>query len=153
MAAIVLIAALLGGARSYKILRQAWKGEAPAATGVDGRRLADIPLPLGLMQAKELHGRKEALFIDARDGATYAEGHIAGARSLPLGELDARLPRLIADVPPTTLLVIYCNGYGCHDSRDLGAGLLRAGYRQVYVFEGGYPEWREAGYPVGRGKP
>ncbi len=49
-------------------------------------------------------------------------------------------------------LVVYCSGYDCHDSRDLATRLLAAGYRTVYVFEGGYPEWRDAGYPTREGK-
>ena len=67
---------------------------------------------------------------------------------MPLGEFEALLPSFIAKVPPRSILVIYCNGYDCHDSRELGAKLLRAGYRTVYVFEGGYPEWKDAGYPT-----
>ena len=148
MAVILVTAALLGVAWNHKLLYQAWTGQAPTATRESGQPQADIALPLGLMQVKELYDRNEALFVDARDAVTYAAAHITGARSLPLGEIDARLPRFIAEVPPTVTLVTYCNGYDCHDSRELGARLLRAGYRTVYVFEGGYPEWRDAGYPT-----
>jgi rhodanese-related sulfurtransferase len=49
-------------------------------------------------------------------------------------------------------LVIYCNGYGCPDSFDLGLRLIEAGYRDVRVFEGGLPEWRDAGLPVIEGE-
>jgi rhodanese-related sulfurtransferase len=152
MTAILLTAAMLGVAWNQKLLRQAWTGQAPAGTRESAQPRADIPLPLGLMQVKELFDQKAARFVDARDAKTYASGHIAGARSLPLGEIDARLPRFIADVPPAATLVVYCNGYDCHDSRELGVKLLRAGYRSVYVFDGGYPEWRDAGYPAEGGK-
>ena len=72
----------------------------------------------------------------------------AGRRGRDGGEADGRLAEFARRYPPTTLLVVYCNGYDCHDSRDLGAKLMKAGYRSVYVFEGGYPEWRDAGYPT-----
>jgi 3-mercaptopyruvate sulfurtransferase SseA len=36
---------------------------------------------------------------------------------------------------------------------DLGSRLLEAGYRKVFVFLGGYPEWRDAGYPIAEGTP
>ena len=148
MAVIVVTAALLGIAWNHKLLYQAWMGQTPTGTRENEQPKLDIALPLGLMQVKELYDRKEALFVDARDAGAYASGHIAGARSFPLGESDARLPRFITEVPPTTTLVVYCNGYDCHDSRELGVKFLRAGYRSVYVFEGGYPEWRDAGYPT-----
>ncbi len=145
---IVLLAAALGIAWNHTLLYNAWTGKGPTTdtAGKEAVSQGGVPLPLGLMQVKELFDRREALFVDARDASAFAAGHIAGAVSLPLGEYAARLPRFIAQVPRGTTLVAYCNGYDCHDSRDLGARLLEAGYRTVYVFEGGFPEWRDAGY-------
>ena len=151
MAVIAVTAALLGIAWNHKLLYQALTGQTPSDTRKEAQPKIGIALPLGLMQVKELYDRKEALFVDARDSGAYASGHIAGARTFPLGESDARLPRFITEVPPTATLIVYCNGYDCHDSRELGVKFLRAGYRTVYVFEGGYPEWRDAGYPTGGG--
>ena len=152
MAAILFTATLLGVVWNHKLLHQAWTGQAPTTARESAQPRMDAALPLGLMQVKELYDRNEALFVDARDAVTYAAAHIQGARSLPLDVIDAWLPRFITEVPPTATLVIYCNGYDCHDSREVGARLLRAGYRTVYVFEGGYPEWRDAGYPTEGGK-
>ncbi len=152
IAAIFLLAALLGIAWNQQLLRQAWTGQAPTGTTAGAQPQADIPLPLGLMQVKELFDRKAVRFVDARDAESYASGHIIGAHSLPLRDFDTHLPRFIAEVPPAVKLVVYCNGYDCHDSRELGVKLLRAGYRSVYVFDGGYPEWRDAGYPAEEGK-
>ena len=153
MAVIFLIAAALGIAWNQKLLRQALTGKAPvgAPSGDSAHTQGNIPLPLGLMQVKELHDRKEALLVDARDETTFASGHIAGAISLPLGSADKILPRFKNSVPPERQLVVYCSGYDCHDSRDLATRLLQAGYRTVYVYEGGYPEWRDAGYPIAGG--
>jgi rhodanese-related sulfurtransferase len=148
MILILVMAAAIGSSWNRKLLLQAWKGEAPEITKEGAGNRGDIPLPLGLMQVKELYERKEGVIVDARDSKSFADGHIAGARSLPLGELEARLPRFIADVPPTATIIAYCNGYGCHDSSELGVRLLRAGYRTVFVFEGGYPEWRDGNYPT-----
>ena len=143
---IVLAAAAIGASWNHRLLYQAWTGQASAGVQNGGGTLSGIPLPLGLMQAKELFDRKEALFVDARNAGDFAAGHIPGAVSLPVGTVDTRLPLFSATVSPATMLIVYCNGYDCHDSRDLGAKLMKAGYRLVYVFEGGYPEWRDAGY-------
>lgn len=150
MAVIVLLAVLLGIAWNHRLLYNAWTGKAP--TGAPSREILQeqgrVPLPLGLMQVKELYDRQEALIVDARDKASFAAGHIKGAVSLPLGESETELPRFKRSVPTKQPLVVYCNGYSCHDSADLGERLLQAGYRTVYVFAGGYPEWRDAGYPT-----
>ncbi|ANA39473.1 MULTISPECIES: rhodanese-like domain-containing protein [Geobacter] len=156
MAIIVAVAAIIGITWNYRLLADVFQGRAvgagtpgppPAATGTT----APVPLPLGLMQVKELFDRNEALIIDARDRDSYGAGHIRDAVLLPLGEADQLIPPLAANTPKDRFLIVYCNGYDCHDSRALGEKLIRAGFAQVYVFEGGFPEWRDAGYPVTTG--
>lgn len=159
MAGICLVAVTIGLAWNHRLLYNAWTGNAPstapvaasAPPGQSGQAQQAVPLPLGLMQVKEFHDRKEAVIVDARDEAAFAAGHITGAVSLPLGEADDRLADFAKRYPPPTLLVAYCNGYACHDSHDLANKLLAAGYPTVFVFEGGFPEWQAAGYPVMEG--
>lgn len=146
MVTIFVVAVAVGIAWNYSILYRSWTGSAPG--GETGAPERSLPLPLGLMQVKSLYDGKGAIFVDARDVAAFAAGHIKGAVSLPVGDFAARLPRFIAQVKTTATLVSYCNGYDCHDSRELGTKLLLAGFRTVYLFEGGYPEWRDAGYPT-----
>lgn len=145
MTVIFLAAATLGIAWNRTLLFNAWTGEGPAG---EAQPRGNVPLPLGLMQVKELYDRHEATFVDARDNKAFATRHISGAMSLPAGDLAARLPRFRTQATPAATLVVYCNGYDCHDSRELGTRLLENGYRTVYVFEGGFPEWRDAGYPT-----
>ena len=148
MAVIIAIAATTGLVWNRRMLVESWTGvvdrSAPGAT-TDANRL---PLPLGITQVKELFDRGEGYFLDARDATTFTGGHIKGATSLPLGEFSSHLPEFLKKVPKTMPLVIYCNGYGCHDSMDLGKKLISAGYWEIFVFEGGYPEWHQVGYPV-----
>ena len=153
MACIILVASALGIAWNYRLLSSVWNGRAAATTTVPKLTTGQkgTPLPLGLIQVKELHDRHEAVLVDARDGAAFAAGHITGAYSLPVGEAEALNGRFRDQVPLATPIVAYCNGYDCHDSRELGEKLLGWGYGTVYVFDGGYPEWRDAGYPTERG--
>lgn len=155
MAIIFLLASAAGIGWNHKLLAEAWSGKAvqPKQEAVPASPQGATPLPLGLMQVKELYDRKEGTFVDARDMETYAAGHIKGARSLPPGEADAGLAAFSIKVRPETTIVVYCNGFDCRDSMELGSRLLKAGYQKVYVFLGGYPEWRDAGYPTEGGKP
>jgi len=155
MAMIFLLAAAAGIGWNHKLLADAWSGKAvqPKQEAVPASPQGTTPLPLGLMQVKELYDRKEGAFVDARDMETYASRHIKGALSLPSGEADAGLAAFGARVNKETTIVVYCNGFDCHDSMELGSRLLKAGFRRVYVFLGGYPEWRDAGYPTEGGKP
>lgn len=147
---ILLVAAALGIAWNRQLLYKAWTGQTapPSPPATATAPASPIPLPVGLMQVKDMFDRNEAVIVDARDPGTYAKGHIRGAASLPVGEATAKIPAFAAKYPADTLLILYCNGYGCHDSMELGTQLIRKGFTQVYVFEGGYPEWKDAGYPV-----
>jgi rhodanese-related sulfurtransferase len=88
------------------------------------------------------------LIVDARSPELYSAGHIEGAVSLPMVDIDSRLPSFLNDVAKDRLIITYCSGFGCPDSFDLGVRLIDSGYMNVQVFEGGYPEWRDAGLPV-----
>ena len=154
LAIIFLIAAVAGIAWNHRLIIAAWSGKTvqPRQANVPTAAQGTTPLPLGLAQVKELYDGKEATIVDARDRETFAAGHIKGAISLPLGEADGGLAVFQTRTGAATTIVVYCNGFDCHDSMDLGERLLKAGYRTVYVFLGGYPEWRDAGYPVEGGK-
>lgn len=157
MAVIILMATVLGIAWNYRLLREVFLGQ-------DSRSIQDTtssapaaihthtPLPLGLMQVKELFNSGEAIIIDARDREAFQKGHIRGAISIPLGEAEGLIPNLSRKTPKEKMLVVYCGGYDCHDSRLLGEKLLAAGFTQVFVYEGGYPEWQDGGNPVERGE-
>ena len=160
MAAIVLIAAVVGIAWNHRLLLNVFRGEgvqAPQASATTSKTApatapaASTALPLGLMQVKELFDTGEATIIDARDRETFRKGHIKGAISIPVGEANALIPPFAGQTPKGKLLVVYCGGYDCHDSKLLGEKLLAAGFTQVFVYEGGFPEWQDAGHPVAKG--
>ena len=88
----------------------------------------------------------DAIVVDLRPADEFEAGHIAGALSIPLPELEARLAELPADVE----VVAYCRGPYCAMSPQAVALLRRAG-RRARRLEDGYPEWRLAGLPVETG--
>ena len=88
----------------------------------------------------------EAVVVDLRPSDEFEAGHIAGALSIPLAELEARL----AELPEHVEIVAYCRGPYCAMSPQAVALLERAG-RRARRLEEGYPEWRLAGLPVETG--
>lgn len=87
-----------------------------------------------------------AVVVDLRPADEFEAGHIAGALSIPLPELEARL----AELPEDVEVVAYCRGPYCAMSPQAVALLERAG-RRARRLEDGYPEWRLAGLPVETG--
>ena len=88
--------------------------------------------------------------MDVRNPETFAEGHIPGAVSLPLGELDARLDDFAAEVPAEQPIVTYCSGRLCQDSHSAAQRLMERGFQNVVVLIDGFPGWMESGYPVAK---
>ena len=91
--------------------------------------------------------RGDVLLLDVRPVEEFAAGHIAGAVSVPLEELEHRLAELPAEVE----IVAYCRGPYCLlASRALE--LLHARGFRARRLEDGLPEWRLAGLPFAVGE-
>jgi len=84
-----------------------------------------------------------AVVIDVRPREEYRAGHIPGAVSIPLGELDKRL----SELPARKEIVAYCRGPYCVMAYEAVAR-LRARGRRARRLTDGFPEWRASGLPV-----
>jgi rhodanese-related sulfurtransferase/DNA-binding HxlR family transcriptional regulator len=81
--------------------------------------------------------RGDVVLVDVRPGEEYAAGHIEGARSIPLDELQRRL----AELPPDRAVVAYCRGPFCAYAHEAVRQLQAAG-RDARRLEEGWPEWQ-----------
>jgi rhodanese-related sulfurtransferase/DNA-binding transcriptional ArsR family regulator len=90
--------------------------------------------------------RREVIVLDVRPGSEYAAGHIAGARSVPIGELRKHLRAL----PPDVEVIAYCRGPFCVYADDAVRTLRKKGFQARRLIDG-YPEWQRAGLPVALG--
>ena len=92
----------------------------------------------------------EVVILDVRPAEEFAAGHIPGAISAPLDELDAVVTRL----PKRKPTVAYCRGPYCVLAPQAVELLRRRGLKARRL-EDGMPEWRLAGLPVavGDGEP
>jgi rhodanese-related sulfurtransferase/DNA-binding HxlR family transcriptional regulator len=87
--------------------------------------------------------RGDVVVLDVRPEREYAAGHIAGARSTPIDDLDAAA----AELPRRSEVVAYCRGPYCVYADD-AVRLLRARGLKARRLDVGFPEWRQAGLPV-----
>jgi rhodanese-related sulfurtransferase len=126
----------------------------PTATKPDVPTVPDSrdPIQAKMPMVKKFHDADAALFVDAREAVEYAEGHIAGAVSLPFDEAFKDPKKLATIDPGTKPIIVYCGGGDCEASRNLAYSLIDAGRKKVVIFEDGFPAWKTAGYPVATGK-
>jgi rhodanese-related sulfurtransferase len=149
--ACVLIAfgALFGLTLNHQLVMDAFSGRLvpPQRPALEEKGALTLPVPVLIEEVQHLVS-SGGLVVDARSPEIFAMGHIDGAVSLPVDELDSALPQFLDHVSRDRVIITYCSGFGCPDSFDLGVRLIEAGFLDVRVFEGGYPEWRDAGLPV-----
>jgi rhodanese-related sulfurtransferase/DNA-binding HxlR family transcriptional regulator len=90
-------------------------------------------------------GRGDVVLVDVRPPEEFAAGHIEGARSIPLNELEQRL----AELPADREVVAYCRGPFCAYAHE-AVRRLQASGRSARRLEEGWPEWRLAARPSKR---
>ena len=88
----------------------------------------------------------EVLVLDVRPSEEYEAGHLPGARSVPLSELNERMREL----PKKREIVAYCRGPYCVMAIEAVELLRKAGYR-AHRMEYGVRDWRIRGWRVERG--
>ncbi|ATX82148.1 Rhodanese-related sulfurtransferase [Mariprofundus ferrinatatus] len=81
-------------------------------------------------------------FIDVRTPEEYADGHIEGARLIPVQELEVRMN----EVPKDKQVYVYCRS-GKRSAQAAGI-LARAGYSNIENVLGGITAWKDAEYQV-----
>jgi rhodanese-related sulfurtransferase len=84
----------------------------------------------------------DVFVIDVRPEIEYRHGHITGAHSIPVDELEIRL----AELPRGREIVAYCRGPFCVFADEAVRLLSTHGLRARRLTEG-FPEWRAAGFP------
>jgi rhodanese-related sulfurtransferase/DNA-binding HxlR family transcriptional regulator len=94
---------------------------------------------IGREELLERLKRGEVVLVDVRPEEEFAAGHIDGARSIPLKELERR----IAELPADRDIVAYCRGPFCAYAHEAVRQLREAG-RSARRLEDGWPEWQLA---------
>ncbi len=94
--------------------------------------------------AVQLINREKAVVVDVREPAEFAAGHVTGARNVPLGEFEAKLPGVIKN--KTLPLILVCAS-GARSGRAVAIA-KKLGYEQAQSLGGGLKAWKEANLPI-----
>ena len=90
--------------------------------------------------------RGEVVVLDVRPSVEYEAGHIPGALSVPLNELEGRLQEL----PRDQEIVAYCRGPYCMLAVEAVERLRTEGFKATRL-EQSIPDWRAQGGEVATG--
>ena len=112
-----------------------WPGIAAGAGGGGG-----VPPEV----AVQLMNREKAIVVDVSEADEFAASHIRGARNVPMGELQARLPD-VAKNKTVPLILVCASGGRAKRAQGIAKGL---GYDKAVVLGGGLKAWRDANLPL-----
>ena len=84
------------------------------------------------------------IVVDVREPNEFAEGHIEGARNIPLAKIDERAGELHSH--KETPIIVTCQS----GTRSLTAGkkLTKLGFSQVHEMKGGMFAWKDQNLPI-----
>lgn len=110
-------------------------------------KIQDYPKPIDIRIdfAKALFDKKYR-FIDARDISDFQAGHIQGAMNIPYHDFE-KYRETLEGLPKDQVYVTYCSA-SCDVSIDMAYAMAKMGFKKVYIFHGGWDEWKDAGYPA-----
>jgi len=94
---------------------------------------------VGRDELRERMRRGDVVLVDVRPPHEFEAGHIEGARSIPIDELDRRLDEL----PKGLEVIAYCRGPFCAFAHQ-AVRTLQAKGREARRLDEGWPEWQLA---------
>ena len=107
-----------------------------------------VLLKFEFISASSLHrwllSGEEVALIDVREQGVFGQGHLLVASNLPIGELEVRV---LALIPRLSVPVVICDS-GDGVALAARSTMLRGGYSDVRVLEGGVTAWKSAGYEL-----
>jgi rhodanese-related sulfurtransferase len=102
---------------------------------------ADVPRK----EIQRLLKSGDVVLVDVRPAMEFEHGHVTGAISVPIEELDER----IKELPRDKRIVAYCRGEYCLLADEAVRLLRERGFDAVRL-EGGWPEWVSERRSVGK---
>lgn len=98
---------------------------------------------------KAAMNNNSAVLIDARPYKLYLKETIVGAISIP----DTQLEELVGRFPANKdeKIIVFCGGFKCEKSHIVADKLVALGYKNVFVYAGGVPQWKKEKLPTTAG--
>lgn len=103
-------------------------------------------IEIGTAVMKSYLENNSALLVDARPHVKFMRETILGSISVVDTKADELMGRFPAN--KNERIATFCEGYSCEKSNILAAKLIENGYKNVYVYAGGIPEWKKENLPT-----
>jgi rhodanese-related sulfurtransferase len=97
-----------------------------------------------IAEFEKMSSKKKNLIVDVRTPEEVATGHLAG--SVNINFLGENFPQEISNLNKNKTYLLYCKSG--NRTRKAADQMQKAGFKHVYMLQGGITAWNEAGKPV-----
>jgi rhodanese-related sulfurtransferase len=99
---------------------------------------------ISIAEFEKMAGKKKNMVVDVRTPEEVAEGHLAG--SVNINFLGEGFSQEIGKLNKNKTYLLYCKSG--NRTRKAADQMQKAGFKHVYMLEGGITAWNQAGKPV-----
>jgi rhodanese-related sulfurtransferase len=99
---------------------------------------------ISISEAKAEFDGGKAVIIDVRGEPTFKAGHIKGAQMIAFQDIATKS----GELPKDKTIILYCSCPAEHSSVAAAQILKGKNVTNTAALVGGYPAWKEAGYPI-----
>ena len=116
-----------------------------AFTGISLAQSADSAMVVSVETFEKMSKKKKkTVILDVRTPEEVAEGHLAGAKNIDVQ--DELFQQNIEQLDKNKTYLLYCRSG--KRTAVAGAKMKAAGFKKVYMLDGGITSWKEKGKPV-----
>ncbi len=131
------------------VLSLAWVGLLGAVVYTFIQPMLSKVKAVGNHEATLLINKEDAVVVDVRTNDEYNKGYIAGARHIPLTQVQANNFKPIENLKGSPIIVVCETGMR---SGSAANALVKGGFEKVYNLRGGMTEWKSANLPITKKK-
>ncbi len=139
---------LLDFAQQHLMLSLAFAGLTVALLVTEVRRLFRGFKGVSPAELTLMINRDDALVVDLRGQGEFDKGHILGSKHLLPSQLDPE-SKLLAKAKESPVVLVCNMGVTASGAAEK---LVKAGFKKVFVLDGGIGAWQGAGLPLAKGK-
>jgi rhodanese-related sulfurtransferase len=90
---------------------------------------------------------EDFVLLNALDKTDFDKGYIPGSINVPIDDIfEGEIKDRIRD--KRKKIVVYCSGADSHIAKIAAQKLENLGFVNVFVFEGGIDDWKDAGFEL-----
>lgn len=139
---------LLDFAQQHLLLSIAFAGLTLALVVTEVARLFRGFKGVSPAELTRLINHEQALVLDLRGQGEFDKGHILGSKHLLPSQVDPE-SKLLAKAKESPVVLVCAMGNSASTAAEK---LVKAGFKRVYVLDGGIGAWQGASLPLARGK-